>query len=105
MLTLAWYLLKVMICSGILFGYYWLALRNKIFHRWNRFYLLTVVVLSITLPLIKINVWQRSDEPKTQVVQLLQVISTGDEIVFDYNSKGGLRIDSSSLAWMTYILG
>ncbi len=34
------YLAKVIICSGILYAYYHIALRNNRFHQWNRFYLL-----------------------------------------------------------------
>lgn len=50
------YLLKVILCSGILFGYYYLFLRNKRFHHYNRFYLLAVLGLSMVLPLIRIHV-------------------------------------------------
>ena len=60
MLPIAYYLLKVIICSGILYGYYWLLLRNKVFHKYNRFYLMAAVVLSLLLPLIKINFWQQN---------------------------------------------
>ena len=56
MLAIAWYLLKVTICSGILLGYYWLFLRNKIFHSYNRFYLLAVIILALSVPLIQINI-------------------------------------------------
>ncbi len=80
MLTFAYYLLKILICSGALYAYYLLVLRNKIFHRWNRFYLLTAVVLSLTAPLIKINILQKQDEPKTQVVHLLQIVNCNDDI-------------------------
>ena len=80
MLPIALYLLKVMICSGILFGYYWLLLRNKIFHRYNRFYLLAAVVLSLLLPLIQINFWQQN-EKQSPVVKVLQAVSSGDEYV------------------------
>lgn len=50
------YLLKVILCSGILFGYYYLFLRNKRFHHYNRFYLLAALALSMVLPLIRIQV-------------------------------------------------
>ena len=50
------YLLKVILCSGILFGYYYLFLRNKRFHHYNRFYLLAALGLSMVLPLIRIHV-------------------------------------------------
>ena len=80
MLPIAWYLLKVMICSGILFGYYWLLLRNKIFHRYNRFYLLAAVVLSLLPPLVQINFWQQ-DQQHSPVIRVLQAVSSGHEFM------------------------
>jgi TonB-dependent SusC/RagA subfamily outer membrane receptor len=61
MIAIAYYLLKVILCSGILFSYYHLVLRNKAFHQWNRFYLLGAVVVSLTVPLIKFTVEQTPD--------------------------------------------
>ncbi len=58
MTLLASYLLKVILCSGILFVYYHAALRNKLFHQWNRFYLLAAVVLSIVAPIVQIEISQ-----------------------------------------------
>ena len=104
MLTLAYYILKVIICSGILYGYYLIALRDKIFHKWNRFYLLVVLILSLLAPLIKINIWQKADAPKTQVVQLLQVVNTGDEFVYEYTKDGGgFQISAANLSLIIYI--
>ncbi|MEI8060180.1 MAG: M56 family metallopeptidase, partial [Ferruginibacter sp.] len=77
MLPIAYYLLKVIICSGILFGYYWLLLRNKVFHGYNRFYLMAVVLLSLLLPLIKIDFWQAQPE-QGGVIQILQAVSGTD---------------------------
>ncbi|WP_291914073.1 M56 family metallopeptidase [Chitinophaga sp. CB10] len=48
------YLAKVVICSGILYGYYLAALRNKRFHQWNRYYLLLLPVISLLIPLLNI---------------------------------------------------
>lgn len=78
MLPIAYYLLKVIICSGILYGYYWLLLRNKVFHKYNRFYLMASVVLSLLLPLIKINFWQPAAEQPSGVIKVLQAVSSGD---------------------------
>jgi len=75
MITVAWYLLKVIICSGILYGYYYLALRNKIFHGWNRFYLLASILLALAVPLMKINIFQRPGEDKGSIVRILQTIN------------------------------
>ena len=79
MLPVAWYLLKVIICSGILYGYYWLLLRNKIFHVYNRFYLLATVLLSLLLPLLQISWWQSNAMSHNQVINVLQVVASGNE--------------------------
>ncbi len=71
-------MLKVMICSGILFGYYWFFLRNKLFHQYNRFYLLAAMSLSLLLPLLKINFWQPATDTN-QAIRVLQAVSVGDE--------------------------
>ncbi|SDD88543.1 M56 family metallopeptidase [Niabella drilacis] len=49
------YLLKVILCSGILYMYYHFFLRNERFHQYNRFYLLAATALSIVLPLFRIR--------------------------------------------------
>jgi N-acetylmuramoyl-L-alanine amidase len=79
MIQFAYFLLKVIICSAVLFGYYWFFLRNKVFHAYNRFYLLAIVVLSLTLPLMKINIFHKAAEPKTNIIRMLQVVTVGDE--------------------------
>lgn len=79
MLVLAYYLAKVVVCSGVLFGYYWFFLRNRVFHGYNRFYLLAAVVLALSLPLIKIDFWQQQNYQQPAAVKLLQVVSSGDE--------------------------
>lgn len=79
MLSIAYYLLKVIVCSGILYGYYWLLLRNKVFHKYNRFYLMAAVVLALLLPLIKISFWQQSTATQSSVLKMLQAVSHGDE--------------------------
>ncbi|HXS54732.1 MAG TPA: M56/M15 family metallopeptidase, partial [Hanamia sp.] len=103
MITLAWYILKVIICSGILCGYYFLALRNKVFHRWNRFYLLASVVLALAVPLMKISIFQNPDSERGTMIQMLQTISYGDEVVIEY-SRSGFHINSENLAGLSYLL-
>ena len=78
MLLFAFYIVKVIICSGILFGYYWLLLRNKIFHQYNRFYLLVSIVLSILIPLVQINILHHTAAPAT-TIKLLQVVTGSNE--------------------------
>ena len=96
MLTMAWYLLKVIICSGILYGYYWLFLRNKAFHHYNRFYLLSATSLSLLIPLLKINWWQQNEKAANDVVKVLQVVASGNEYIDNavvQTSTQGWRIE------------
>jgi N-acetylmuramoyl-L-alanine amidase len=81
MLPFAYYLLKITICSAVLFAYYWFLLRNKIFHGYNRFYLLALVALSVTLPLCRINIFQEKHAPQTSVIKMLQVVTASDEYI------------------------
>ncbi len=104
MITLAWYLLKVIICSGILCGYYYLALRNKIFHRWNRFYLLAAVVLSLIVPVMKINIFQSPGEGNGAVVNMLKTINSSDEIIIEYSRHNGLQLSSENIISGIYLL-
>lgn len=103
MIAISWYLLKVLICSGILCGYYFLALRNKAFHRWNRFYLLASVVISLLIPVIKLDIFQNEDSKGT-VVQVLQTISYGDEAVIEYSKNNSFQLSSQNLAEGAYLL-
>jgi hypothetical protein len=62
MAMLVTYFLKLIITSGILFLYYWAALRNRIFHNYNRFYLLAAVVISISIPFLNFKLYSL-DQP------------------------------------------
>jgi len=53
--TILLYLGKVIVCSGVMFLYYQLSLKDKTFHHYNRFYLLSAMLISLLLPLIKVE--------------------------------------------------
>jgi len=70
---------KVFISSGILFSYYWLFLRNKRFHRYNRFYLIGIVLVSTVIPFINIPIPGSSmQEAHPAVLQVIDAISVND---------------------------
>lgn len=71
------YLLKTIIISGLLFSYYWFALRNKRFHYYNRFYLLAAVVLSLVLPLINEPIFTLSSQ-NDNAITLFNVMHSGE---------------------------
>lgn len=72
MLPIFIFLLKSMLVSGILLGYYWLALRNTRFHHYNRFYLVGSVLLSLALPLLDIQWFTLSTPASAPVQQVVQ---------------------------------
>lgn len=75
-MTLLAYLLKMIICSGLFTGYYWLFLRNRRFHQYNRFYLLCTLLLPLVLPLVKIPVTGQDDSSINQLLyQTVQVVT------------------------------
>ncbi len=104
MITLAWYILKVIVASGILSAYYFIALRNKAFHGWNRFYLLASVFISLVSPLITINVFKNNDTDNGKVISILRTINAGDEAINFYNKNSSIHLTVQNLVESIYIL-
>ncbi len=70
------YIIKIIISSGLPYGYYCLFLRNKRFHHYNRFYLLLLSAVSILLPFINIPLhWLSGSDQHPAVFKTLQVVS------------------------------
>ena len=100
MLAFAFYGLKVTLCAAILFGYYWLFLRNKIFHRYNRFYLLASIVISMLAPMMHFNIWHSAETVQAPALRMLQVVNAGDEYldeVIVYSKAGHVNWESASM--------
>jgi hypothetical protein len=74
MIPLFQYLLKVILVSGILTGYYWVSLRNKRFHHYNRFYLVGTLLLSWGLPLLNLQWFYLAPEPASPIHQVAKLI-------------------------------
>lgn len=79
MATFAFYLLKVILCSAILYGYYLFFLKNKIYHAYNRFYLLASVLVSMVAPLLNVQLLLHPNTTAAAPIQLLQVVNSSDE--------------------------
>ncbi len=117
MIAFAYYLLKVIICSGILYSYYLIALRNKAFHYYNRFYLLCTVMISLLLPLARISVEDPAVVSPVISIPLVKVVNSSDAYVesftaasyspfqlTDYLSIGYLIISSGLCALFLFTL-
>ena len=67
--SLITYLIRSILVSGLLTAYYVVALRGRRMHRFNRYYLLSSVVIALVLPLIRIPwaPWESSQETVERV--------------------------------------
>ena len=92
MKALLFYLLQVIICSGILYSYYHLFLRNKVYHGYNRFYLLVIVIISLISPLINFNLLFGSYSEASKPVQLLHVVTNGNEYMEELIMGAGVDV-------------
>ena len=99
MITILFYLLKVVLCSALLYTYYWFVLRNKQFHQYNRFYLMGISVFSWLVPFIKIDII------KEQVVAAPKVLNFVD-LIADKNSsiEQDVIVKSSQFTWDNMVL-
>lgn len=97
------YLLKVIVCSGILYGYYLLALRNKVFHSWNRFYLMASIVVAMLLPLMEPYIIAPASS-ESKVITALQVVAGADEYVTEIQQSSSISWDTGMMINAAYIL-
>lgn len=75
------YLTKVVICSGILYAYYYAMLRNNRFHQWNRYYLLLCTLLSLVVPLLRIPMPFTNTGTETIYVYTSQVVTLREQVL------------------------
>jgi len=70
--TVLLYLGKVILCSGVMFLYYKLSLKDKTFHHYNRFYLLSAMLISLFLPLVKVEDF--TIEVSSNIYKLIDIV-------------------------------
>lgn len=83
------YILKSILVSGILMGYYWLALRNTRFHHYNRFYLMATLFLSLLLPAIDLN-WFTLQQP---------VGVSAKQLLLFIDQPGSITLSEAAFPW------
>ena len=84
--TLFSYFGKVIFTSAILFFYYKLFLKDKTFHPYNRFYLLSITLISLLLPLLKVRYFTLEVNSDIFIlINGLQNLSSTKELNNDFN--------------------
>jgi N-acetylmuramoyl-L-alanine amidase len=75
MQPILFYLLKVILCSAVLYAYYLIALKDRKFHYYNRFYLLAIVLFSWIVPMFNITLTYDKSSSLNKPYQLFEVIT------------------------------
>lgn len=105
MKSLLFYLLQVVIVSGILYAYYHVALRNKKFHQYNRFYILMAAVASILIPFLNIPVYFTGQDTSSAWLYTLQNLSGRQPvIIFVEDGEAGKTFNWQSVWYVLYTL-
>ena len=83
-----YFLFKLFISSAILLLYYRIALRNRRFHYYNRFYLLMAVAASLIIPFFKFQ-WLTFSSPSKNAVTIINSLQTGQGLpVYGVSTPG-----------------
>jgi N-acetylmuramoyl-L-alanine amidase len=95
-MTLLIYIIKTLLLSGFLLGYYWLFLRNRLFHGFNRFFLLAIPFLSFLLPAWHVEMPVFWSHPAAAAPIRLLVTEQGkwEEAVTVYGNRAGANFVS-----------
>ena len=84
--ALFFYFGKVIFTTGVMFLYYKLFLKDKTFHHYNRFYLLSAVVISLLLPLLKVSYFTLEvNSDMYLLINRLQNLSSTNNLNNDFN--------------------
>ena len=75
------YFAKVIICSAVLYGYYYIALRNNRFHQWNRYYLVLITLVSLLTPLLHIPLPGQAQEPSAVLSYTARIITFRESVM------------------------
>jgi len=102
------YFIQVIISSGILYGFYHFVLRNTLFHKYNRYYLLASVLLSVFVPFLNIPIYFSGNNHTTNgIVNTIFYfgMDQGNEAVVSIN-KSTTKVDGfnwSQILLIAYI--
>ncbi|MBO9727585.1 MAG: TonB family protein [Chitinophaga sp.] len=82
MTVLLTYLAKVIVCSAVLYAYYYIALRNNRFHQWNRYYLVLITIVSLLTPMLQIPLpGQETPTPSTVLTYTTRIITLRESVI------------------------
>ena len=94
------YILKSSVCLAIFYLFYRLLLARETFHRFNRFSLLGILLLSCLLPLVEVSVKQETEVHQTMLT-LEQLLMMADAVNATEAGNGNSHLDTSGAACLS----
>ena len=94
------YILKSSVCLAIFYLFYRLLLARETFHRFNRFSLLGILLLSCLLPLVEVSVKQETEVHQTMLT-LEQLLVMADAV---NATEAGARAETATVTWIQVAL-
>ena len=94
------YILKSSVCLAIFYLFYRLLLARETFHRFNRFSLLGILLLSCLLPLVEVSVKQETEVHLTMLT-LEQLLMMADAV---NATEAGARAETATVTWIQVAL-
>jgi N-acetylmuramoyl-L-alanine amidase len=70
-------IIKSILTAALMLAYYFLALRNRRLHSYNRFYLLATVAASLVVPFLHFDWYSIKEVTSESAIKVIQVMSTG----------------------------
>lgn len=96
------YLLKLVLCSGILYITYYLFLENEKMHRYNRIYLLFSMALAFVVPLINIE-WQEEKTVFAEPIYVMNDLWEATDNTFEIDAAFANKKDAVSPLLLIYL--
>ncbi|WP_290708274.1 M56 family metallopeptidase, partial [Flavihumibacter sp. CACIAM 22H1] len=97
---------KMLVCSGILLGYYWLFLRNHRFHQYNRYYLMSVLLLSLLVPFMQVPLpIEGGGTIDRTVIRTMEIITVYGEVEEIGNLSVASLYSWKWVGWIIYLAG
>lgn len=78
MTEIAIYAIKVIAISSILYGYFFLTMRNINNHSWSRFFLLSIFIVSLAVPFLQMPNFFRQSNPLYAVSEAILVYGASE---------------------------
>jgi N-acetylmuramoyl-L-alanine amidase len=103
MIDFFFYLVKMAACSGIFYLFYLLFLRNKVFNQWNRFFLLSSVIISILIPFCHFSITTSRVESEAKPIHVLQAVQSANEYFDDLAAVSGTHASGNVVILLSYV--